>query len=404
MTTANGHSGNGATKTKQGPYQQAALGFRNYWYPVMMASKVSEKKPYPQMLLGEEVVFLKRSGHVYALLDECPHRGTRLSRGKDEFPGTNTIACRYHGWVFDVTNGACVAALTDGPDSPMVGKVRARTFPVEEHKGIVWIWMGKGAPVPIEEDVPGLILRDDTKVDTLPGIVEGNWRYHAENVGSGHFPMLHRDAWFRIFQRDMGSSTAFSPTLQVEAPEDGEWLSYVSPARPLWEADFPGLGRWPNFKGKPWRKFSRPTMQPIQGVSTVVSVRLPGITRVVNFPIRKALYYEWYTPIDQDRYIYFQVHCYWPKGILDTISHWFRYRLWGKPMGMGKFNLQDASVIKDSTDFERRHGSNPPSSTYRPDTEQRAWIAYANSHARGEAVIETTLPEPVFAAAAQQPR
>ncbi len=114
------------------PFEKAALGFRNYWYPALLAQHVTERRPKAVTLLGDEIVFLRRQGQVYALADECPHRGTRLSRGKHEFPGTPTIACRYHGWVFDVTNGACVAALTDGPDSPVVGKVRVRTYPVEE--------------------------------------------------------------------------------------------------------------------------------------------------------------------------------------------------------------------------------------------------------------------------------
>ncbi len=135
----NGHEAKSAGEL---PFDRAVLGFRNYWYPACLSKEVTERTPKALKLLGDEIVFVRRQGSAYALTDECPHRGTRLSRGKHEFPGTPTIACRYHGWVFDVTNGACVAALTDGPDSPVVGKVRVRTYPVEERKGIVWIWMG----------------------------------------------------------------------------------------------------------------------------------------------------------------------------------------------------------------------------------------------------------------------
>ena len=159
-------------------YERTVLGFRNYWYPACLDKDVKERKPKAMMLLGDEVVFLRRQGKVYALADECPHRGTRLSRGKREFPDTPTISCRYHGWTYDVTNGNCVAALTDGPDSPVVGKVRVKTYPVEVRKGIVWVWMGRMAPVPLEEDVPPLVLRDDTWLNTRAKLVYGNWRYH----------------------------------------------------------------------------------------------------------------------------------------------------------------------------------------------------------------------------------
>ena len=64
------------------PYEKAALGFRNYWYPAFLAQHVTERRPVAMTLLGDEIVFLRRQGQVYALADECPHRGTRLSRGK----------------------------------------------------------------------------------------------------------------------------------------------------------------------------------------------------------------------------------------------------------------------------------------------------------------------------------
>ena len=99
---------NGAAVKGKTPYDRAVLGFRNYWYPACRSKEVRERKPKAMKLLGDEVVFLRRNGKAYALADECPHRGTRLSRGKYEFPGTDTISCRYHGWTYDVTNGNCV--------------------------------------------------------------------------------------------------------------------------------------------------------------------------------------------------------------------------------------------------------------------------------------------------------
>ena len=139
--TTNGHQ---AETKGQTPYVRAVLGFRNYWYPVCLSKDVTVKKPKALTLLGDMVVFFRRNGKAYALADECAHRGTQLSIGKYEFPGTNTITCRYHGWTYDVTNGMCVAVLCEGPESQVPGKVRIKTYPVEERAGIVWMCKSRG--------------------------------------------------------------------------------------------------------------------------------------------------------------------------------------------------------------------------------------------------------------------
>ena len=64
------------------------------------------------------------------------------------------MSCGYHGWTYDLASGTLVAALTDGPDSPICGKVRVRTYPVEERIGIVWVYIGELDPPPVEADIP----------------------------------------------------------------------------------------------------------------------------------------------------------------------------------------------------------------------------------------------------------
>ena len=59
--------------------------------------------------------------------------------------------------------------------------------------------MGTGEPVPVEDDIPNLIIRDDTIVKFRHNIKYGNWRWHAENVHAGHAPMIHKNSvrvWF----------------------------------------------------------------------------------------------------------------------------------------------------------------------------------------------------------------
>ena len=74
------------------------LGFRNYWYPLIESRRVN-KHPVAIRILGEDLVLFRSEGKVGALVDRCPHRGTRLSLGRVIFPGT--LSCSYHGWTFN---------------------------------------------------------------------------------------------------------------------------------------------------------------------------------------------------------------------------------------------------------------------------------------------------------------
>ncbi|MDE2765980.1 MAG: Rieske 2Fe-2S domain-containing protein, partial [Chloroflexota bacterium] len=368
------------------PYDRAVTGFKNYWYPALGEREVG-RHPTRMILLGEPIAFVRRGRKIYAVQDECPHRGARMSLGKDEFPGTDTLACRFHGWTFDLRNGACVAALTDGPDSPVVGKVRIRTFPTEQRKGIVWVWMGRGAPVPLEEDVPYLLLRDDAMVKYRRRTVYGNWRYHAEGSGGGHFQMLHKDSLALLMVELFAANKGADPFWGQEGPDGDYLIERVGP--PVLRADFPGLGAWP--PKRPWRLF-RPNMEQAlpdpkrfqHGVETITAMRLPGYLRVRNFPLPDAIYFEWYTAIDADHYQYFQVSCHWPRNPLQWAWVNALYHLWARPVRKGRFNDQDKAMVRDGTDRAKRSGSHTPTPLYRPDAFPLAFREMCNLYARGE--------------------
>ncbi|HEX9880816.1 MAG TPA: Rieske 2Fe-2S domain-containing protein, partial [Candidatus Binatia bacterium] len=105
--------------SKGSRYEAAELGFRHYWYPALLSRQLG-KKPKSIMLLGEHLVFVRANNRAYALLDRCAHRGMPLSEGKCWNEGQ--ITCPYHGWTYNLHDGELIAALTDGPDSAVVGK------------------------------------------------------------------------------------------------------------------------------------------------------------------------------------------------------------------------------------------------------------------------------------------
>ncbi len=166
------------------------LGYREYWYPALRDGKVG-KKPVGLRIMGEDIVFFRGgSGEVAALADACPHRAGSLMHGDIHYLGT--IACPYHGWVFNA-EGECLAVLSEGPASPIPDIARARKYPTRTLRGLVFIWMGEGKPAPIEEDVPPeFFAGEDTWVYSVERHWPLNWRVALENSLDSHVMYAHR--------------------------------------------------------------------------------------------------------------------------------------------------------------------------------------------------------------------
>lgn len=335
-------------------YEAATLGFPNYWYPVMWSSDLG-RKPAGLTLLGEKIVFVRDRGQPYALQDRCAHRGVSLSSragptgrqiaSKQLFPGT--VTCGFHGWTYDLATGVVVAALTDGPDSPICGKARVRTFPVAERLGLVWVYIGDTEPAPVEADIPEELLKEDHAMGGKITERAGNWRLAAEGgLDEGHARCLHRNTPFMFFRQ----FPCWTKT-HITQSEDGHWLSHVRD-EVHFEADFPGLGKWPP---QHWWAKKR------SGLSGGVFIRLPGLLRV---KMHGFVHYEWYVPTDAQHHRYIQIAVKFTRG-LDAL--WFKIRYWSyiRWLFHGWFNNQDAVML--------RLMDAPPEQLYRPDHSIVAW-------------------------------
>lgn len=120
---------------------------RNCWYAAAWSHEVVAGALLARTIVGEPVVLLRDGdGTPFALHDRCPHRYLPLSQGHATGGG---VRCAYHGIAFDA-RGAC----TDVPSQTVIpDKLRARTYPVAEQHGLVWLWPGDPAlaaatPVP----------------------------------------------------------------------------------------------------------------------------------------------------------------------------------------------------------------------------------------------------------------
>ncbi|HEY2651908.1 MAG TPA: Rieske 2Fe-2S domain-containing protein [Solirubrobacteraceae bacterium] len=179
------------------------LGLREYWYPALHAKRLHHNQSQLVTLCGENIVlFRDEHSQVRALQAECPHRKSLLSLGQVGVFRPGTITCRYHGVTLD-GEGQCVAILSDGPDSPAVGKLRARSYPTDEAGGIIWIYMGEREPQPVLDTVPH--ARDFLIADSLTVIdMELPFSYLAwiDNTADlAHANVLHHSCVTFIHQK-----------------------------------------------------------------------------------------------------------------------------------------------------------------------------------------------------------
>jgi nitrite reductase/ring-hydroxylating ferredoxin subunit len=345
-------------------YNAAVLGLRNYWYPVMWSRRLG-RKPVALKVCGDPIMLLREQGRVYAFYNQCPHRGIPLSVGRQDFPGT--WSCRYHGWVFDLETGTLKAALTDGPDSPICGKVQAKTYPVEERGELIWVYMGDGSPPPVEEDVPEQFLDPDAVICGRITVQRGNWRYACENsFDSGHANYLHRYGAVHSMFRKMPAWS--HPT--VTADEDG-WLTVQRHASGL-EAEYAGLGTYPP------RQFWRHVR-----TKNRLSIRLPGIVRL-KYEGFKHYSFIWLEPLDADHYRLLQFYVTSARG-LEAAHFRLNYALYIKPFHHIQFNNQDTRMVALTPE-------SGPERLYRPDVSITAWRKLCE-HARGEQPAAAPLDE-----------
>ena len=349
-----------------GPFEYVPpMGFREYWYPGVSKKDVGTKKPVCVKMLGEDIVFFRgKADKVYAMFDWCPHRSARLSQGESVFPGT--ITCEYHGYTFD-GQGECVAGLIDSPDTPMVGKMKGRSYPTEEYGGVVYVWMGETEPVPLEEDLPPEILDSRNHWYHHSSVWDANW---TEPVNQGidyHEAYLHR----RMFNY-MGGWTKpwkfkFHGLLSKELPffrprlgnYGGIKITYAdekrfvsNPVSPKFGGDYhAGVDdTWPK---KRWYQFLPKRKQAGQltgGVPQNSLLGIPSFAHGMELPAKIrvgggsekpaiSLHLRWMVPMTFDNC---RVWSYTigrrPKTALGRMYKYLWYRLWRKPNTITRVN------------------------------------------------------------------
>ena len=173
---------------------------RSLWHPVALGHVVGSQ-PRAVTLLGEDLVLWRDgNGHAHAWMDQCPHRGARLSLGRVH--GAQ-LECPYHGWRFD-GGGRCthVPSVPDFQPGPRHG---ARTFDTREAYGMLWVRLAapEGEPQPIHQ-LPVFAAEAEPrlrKTTSGPYLVAASAPRIIENfLDMAHFGYVH-EGWLGSRER-----------------------------------------------------------------------------------------------------------------------------------------------------------------------------------------------------------
>lgn len=186
--------------TRIGPGTPAGKLMRKYWQPAALVEELEGARPIkPVRLLGQDLVLFRDENGRHGLIDrDCPHRGADLAFGRLENGG---LRCAFHGWLFDA-DGKCLETPAEPVNSRLCEGIRQRAYPVTEKAGILWAYLGEGAPPAFPEldcfTAPGAYTF------AFKGLFECNWLQALEvGIDPAHASFLHR------FFEDEDTSTAY---------------------------------------------------------------------------------------------------------------------------------------------------------------------------------------------------
>jgi nitrite reductase/ring-hydroxylating ferredoxin subunit len=72
---------------------------------------------------------VRRGDTAYGYVDRCPHMGLPLAQKLDDYLAADKIACSWHGALFDIATGKCLAGPCPGAAlTPWAVRVDAGTI------------------------------------------------------------------------------------------------------------------------------------------------------------------------------------------------------------------------------------------------------------------------------------
>lgn len=282
-------------------YVAAKFGFRNHWYPAMLSDDLAENVPRTAQVCGERILLNRINGTVFAIKDECVHRGVPLSR-KIECYKKGTVTCWYHGFTYRYSDGLMTGVM-GMPDSNVAGRKRIRTYPITEAQGVVFVFIGDAEePLPaLAEDVPPGFLDSDRMIRGRRTEVHANWRLGCENGFDSTHIFIHKDSSL-IRNADLMLPLGLAPVDKTAFRMD----EHDGAPKGVWDIFSPDT-IVPVFEGQiDGETVLTGASQGSNILPHTISIWLPCALRVDPWPSPELTQYEWYVPIDGERHYYYQ--------------------------------------------------------------------------------------------------
>lgn len=187
------------------------------WYFGGLTCDVAVGALIRRQIAGEPITLgRQKDGTLFAMRDICPHRAAPLSAGQIiEADGHTAVECPYHGWKFDITDGACrdIPALCTA-DTLDTEKIKVRTFPVREDGSLIWIYISSDKRFSGVPDVNPPQFPFAARKATLDDRLVLNCHIDHAVIGlmdPAHGPYVHRQWWWRSEKSMHEKAKAFEP-------------------------------------------------------------------------------------------------------------------------------------------------------------------------------------------------
>lgn len=382
------------TQSQYQPYKDAAWGFINHWYPALFSEELPEGAVEGVQMCGIQIVLRRVNGKVFGLKDQCIHRGVRLS-AKPMCFNDKTISCWYHGFTFDLESGS-LTTIVGNPDDPLIGTTGITTYPVHEVNGMIFVFVRDDA-FP-DEDVPPLhhdlpirfpqsseayphplwptppsLLDENAVCLGIHRTGETNWRVACENGFDNAHILVHKDN--TIVQAmnwvlPLGIRPTRDDCITLIDEKDGpkglmQWL-FTDRWEPILENKELGV-----------------KVEGVNGRFYRTSFYLPGVLYVENWPEEHIVQYEWYVPITDDTYEYWEVLVKICPTKDDREKFAYRFERVFKPLALHGFNDCDLYAREAMHEFYADGHGWDNEQLSATDISPITWRKLASRHNRG---------------------
>jgi phenylpropionate dioxygenase-like ring-hydroxylating dioxygenase large terminal subunit len=298
------------------------------------------------------------------------------------------MSCWYHGYSYGLEDGV-LRTIVASPDDPIIGKVRIRTYPVQERSGMIFVFVGDEdyQPVPpLSSDLPlrigtdedpnavAYILDDQVFVRGIHRTGNSNWRLAVENgydpghwlVHMGNTIIASADVLFPL-----GAQPVSDEAIRVVEEEDGPkgvMMMYNKPEAWRMVLENPVLG----LKARGTKPYYLRT-----------SMYLPGVLLVEHWPIPGWAQYEWYVPTDETHHEYWEVlvaHCRSEAELKDAE---YRYNNVFEKLALRDFNDNDLFAREAMQNFYETGDGWNKEVLCQLDNALTAWRKVASRYNRG---------------------